>query len=134
MRRSIVPFLLLVSLAACAGDPDLAGSTGSLEARELEVGPAIERARWVPAPAGCEDAGATSALHRAAGEPLLGVLLDARGAVVCVDALGLLIRERVARPLVHTAPHRDPTPTPVILGSREDPTPTPIVEPTLPRL
>ena len=130
MHRSIATFLLLLlgSLTvACAGDPDLAASAGSLEE---DVGPAIERVRWVAARPGCEGAGGSLVLHAAATEPLLGVLVDTDGAIVCVDAMALLQEERGPTPTALSFP--DPTPTPILRGPHEDPTPTPIVEPDLP--
>lgn len=133
MRSSIATLLLLVgTLTACAGDPDLTASAASLEVPEVEVGPAIERARWSAAVAGCEGAG-PSALHAAATEPLLGVLVDSHGAVVCVDAMALLRQERSTRAHVPSS-HPDPTPTPVVLGPHEDPTPTPTLGSPVPRL
>lgn len=129
MRSSIVA-LLLLSVSACAGDPDLAARAASLE---VEVGPAIERARWGAATPGCEGAGASLSLHAAATEPLLGVLVDARGAVVCVDAMAVLRRERATRAYVPPS-HPDPTPTPILLGPYEDPTPTPATGSLVPRL
>lgn len=106
---------LLLAMAGCAGDPDL----GAMQA-PLDASP-IERDLWVRAPPGCEDSALGSArLHPAAGEPLLGVLLDATGHVLCVDSMVLLAQET----------RRDPTPTPLTPrgGPLHDPTPTPALD------
>jgi len=105
---------LLFAWVGCAGDPDLAAMQASLDTSP------IERALWERARPGCEDVAPGSArLHPAAGEPLLGVLLDARGRVLCVDAMSLLALQT----------RHDPTPTPLLpLGSLRDPTPTPALD------
>ena len=72
-------------LAACAGDPTVDGSTQSLYVDAAPL-PTVERTKWAPAPAGCEDRlGENLTFAVAAGEPELLVALDTRGRVVCVD-------------------------------------------------
>ena len=83
--KSLAAVLLALSVSGCVGDPLVA--VDPPERPEATV----ERAEWEPAPAGCEGIDAR-ALRLAAceGEPLLGALVDWRGAVHCVDSLSLL--------------------------------------------
>ncbi len=135
--------LLLVLLAGCAGDPDLHGPGSSIDFQLEE----LERSRWEAAPPGCEGIDTAGViLFSCEGEPLLGALVSGDGAVLCVDAMSLLIEElhSIMDPLAD-----DPSPQPShpgiagmepIAGSADeepamvarsatyaDPTPTPVV-------
>ncbi|MEC7519175.1 MAG: hypothetical protein VYE22_04880 [Myxococcota bacterium] len=123
----LIPLLLLLS-AGCAAD--VASSAAPLEAELESVD--LDRARLALLPAGCED---LEGEVRATPEPGLGVLVDPRGALLCVDSLGLLRREAAERRQYVHGPRHDPTPTPLLptgLGVEPDPTPTPITLPTRP--
>lgn len=108
MIRSIRNFsvLLALMLVGCVGDPATDGTGVALEDNE-EVPYDV----WTRATAGCEGLGSLAFdLASVQGAPGLGALITPNGEVICVDALGVLMREldpQMIDPLAE-----DPSPQP----------------------
>ncbi|MFK7990810.1 MAG: hypothetical protein AB8I08_32625 [Sandaracinaceae bacterium] len=133
--------LLALAVGCAAGTPDTA-----IEEASVELEATAEREAWEAAAPGCEDVrGDDLRLVTCEGESELGCVIDGAGAVLCVDALDLLVEEvspfalagytsdpspqpSVVAHQASLGPRRDPTPTPLVRAQRADPTPTPLTE------
>ncbi len=105
--RLLLSLLFALLTAGCLGDPDIDGA-----AVPLSLEPEVEAAAWQAAPAGCEDVRPLGLrLAGCVGAPALGALVDARGRVQCVDALGTFeLNPLVTAPITPQA--GDPSPQP----------------------
>lgn len=89
------------------GEADLALDAASLAAV------AIERPVWEAAPAGCEGVREGGlAVASCEGEPSLAALVDRHGAVLCVDALSLIVLEAHGLSATSWPSAGDPSPQP----------------------